>query len=493
VLISVDPAQDHGYFRAIVRACRTWFLREAARVVVCGLIVASGVLGLAAAPRATPLKPVVECEEEVYSFEPANNGAGPMWCSGSTCLVRVGEDVFASGLETLADAKPLNNCRWLLFHRGTGGWKKVAADTDGRTREPAPLAAFPDGRVFLSANPTLVSDPKAYSGPAEPEILEFSVQDLNRQFQRLLPVWEGNPRFTEHSYRTFAADGSARELILFQNIDYTHAEWAFRDRYGNWVARGKLKWPWGPEYEKPEPIRVCYPDVMLKGRALHFCGVSDIVEPNLAWRAFKKQLTGQNWDYDFRRLFYTWTDDIVGGQFHDWIEVASREKTCGWISPGDLWVGPDGSAHLVWTERALDERLREKYFPGEKQRHELNYAVVRQGKIIMRRTLAAAEEGPSNEIVSLPRFQVTPDNRLFVFYYVNGRDPAHRAVSEDRVMELGPDGVCGAAVRVPLQHPLNSYFTATVRGGSPASRTLDLLGLRAGVGTNICYARVRLY
>jgi len=57
-------------------------------------------------PGATPaiaqsLAPTVELEEDVYSFEPANNGAGPMWCSGSTCLVRVVEDVFVSGLETL--------------------------------------------------------------------------------------------------------------------------------------------------------------------------------------------------------------------------------------------------------------------------------------------------------------------------------------------------------------------------------------------------------
>src|ERR1041384_6894486 len=46
------------------------------------------------------LRPVVELEEDVYSYESANNGAGPMWCSGSTCLARTGGDVFASGLET---------------------------------------------------------------------------------------------------------------------------------------------------------------------------------------------------------------------------------------------------------------------------------------------------------------------------------------------------------------------------------------------------------
>ena len=53
------------------------------------------------------LRPVVEIEEEVYSYEPADNGADPMWCYGSTCLVRIGDGVFVSGLETLKAAKPL--------------------------------------------------------------------------------------------------------------------------------------------------------------------------------------------------------------------------------------------------------------------------------------------------------------------------------------------------------------------------------------------------
>ena len=57
------------------------------------------------------------------------------------------------------------------------------------------------------------------------------------------------------------------------------------------------------DYEEPEPIRVCYPNVMLKDRAVYFCGVSDIIEPKKEWRKFKRELTGKEWDYDFRRLF----------------------------------------------------------------------------------------------------------------------------------------------------------------------------------------------
>ncbi len=437
-------------------------------------------------------QPTVEIEEDVYDYKPANNGAGPMWCHGSTCLVRVGDGLFASGLETIAAAKPLNNCRWMLFQRGPQGWRKVCFDASGRTREPSPLVGFPDGRLFLSANPTLNADPNAYAGPARPELLQFDIHDPSKPARTLLPVWSDQPKFTEHSYRSFAADGPNRELILFQNIGYTHAEWTFLDREGQWSAQGQLKWPWGADYSKPQPIRVCYPNVALRDREVHFCGVSDIVEPNEQWRAFKKQLTGREWDYDFRRLFYTWSPDITTGRFQPWVEIASREKTCGWINPGDLWAAPDGRVHILWTERALDERLREKFFPGERQSYSLNYAVVRQGQVLSHRTLLTAEEGKTNERAGRGRFHVAPDNRLFVFFYVSGSDSNGRSVSENRVLEILRDGSVSDSVRVPLKKPFTDFMTATPRAGSPPSGTLELLGVRQGSGTTISFARIQI-
>jgi hypothetical protein len=440
----------------------------------------------------SPRRPVVEVEEDVYSYEPADNGAGPLWCQGSTCLVRSGEELFASGLETIQGAKPLNNCRWMLFHRTESGWQKTLSDPSGRTREPCPMAAFPDGRLLLSVNPTQNKDPNAYSGPARPEILQFAARDTSKVERTLLPVWSGTPKFTEHSYRSFAADGPNREMILLQNIGYTHAEWSFFDRQGRWSAQGQLKWPWGADYVKPEPIRTCYPNVALRNREVHFCGVSDIIEPNPEWRAFKKQLTGRDWDYDFRRLFYTWSPDIRTGTFEPWVEIASREKTCGWINPGDLWVAPNGDVHILWTERALDERLRPKFFPDEKQSYALNYAVLRQGKVVSRRTLLAAEEGKSNERPGRGRFQITPDHRLFVFFYVSGSDSTGKHVSENRLLEILPNGSASDSVRVPLKQPFTDFFTATIRAGSPPSRTLELLGTRQGSNTTISFARIHI-
>ena len=440
------------------------------------------------------VRPVVEIEEDVYSFQSAHNGAGPTWCSGSTCLVRIGNDVFVSGIETLKDFKPLNNCRWMLFTRGQDAWELAQVDKTGRTREPCPMVGFGDGRLFLSANPTLSSDPNQYGGPARPEILQFNAADPKAPPETILPGWDGEPPFTEHSYRSFAADGPAGELILFQNIGWTHAEWSFRDKEGKWIARGKLVWPWGAEYDKPQPIRVCYPTVALSNRAVHFCGVSDIVEPYGQWRAYKKEITGRNWDFDFRRLFYTWTPDVTTGKFSDWVEIASRDKTCGWISPKDIWAAPDGTVHILWTERATDWRLRDKFFPGTKQSHALNYALVRDGRVVSRRTLLLATEGGPNDITAdHARFHLAPDDRLFVLYYANGTDSAGKPVSENRLVELLPDGTASEPVRLPMKHPLDEYFTATVRGGSGPSKTLDVLGHRVGSPRTMSYARIRLW
>lgn len=436
----------------------------------------------------------VEVEEEVYRYVPADNGASPMWCSGSTCLVRSGQEVFASGLETLEQYPPLNNCRWVLYGRGPSGWETLHADPEGRTREPCPMVVFNDGRLLLSANPTL-TEATAHAGPARPEILQFRTDQPKAAFERIVPRWQGSPPFSEHSYRSFAADASRGELLLLQNIGYTHAEWAFRDSRGEWRS-GRLAWPFGSEYPKPQPIRVCYPTVALKDRAVHFCGVSDIVEPYPEWRAYKKELSGRDWDYDFRRLFYTWCDDITTGQFQPWLEVASRDKTGGWISPCDLWIDARDRSHvgvhLLWTERAIDTRLRPRFFPDAKQSYSLNWALVRNGRVSARRTLLLAEEGSANEIPGAARFHTTPDGRLYVLFYVSGLGADGRSISENRLMELGDDGTPGTTVTIPMKHPMNSFFTATVRAGSAPSEWIDMLGTRAGEANCIYYARLRL-
>ena len=441
---------------------------------------------------AADIAPIVDVEEDIYSYTDAQNGAGPMWCTGSTTLVRTGDRLFASGLETIRGAKPLNNCRWALFLRDKNGWVRVRVDADGRTREPSPLVAFADGRLFLSVNPTLGKGPEPNGGPARPDVLQFNTTEPATAPVSLAPVWQGKPAFTEHSYRTFIADGARSELLLIQNIGYTHAEWTFRDSAGKWSAQGQLKWPWDTTHAEPGPIRVCYPNVALRDRTVHFVGVSDVLEPNPAWRKFKHELTGQHWDYDFRRLFYTWVPDITKQPFAEWVEIATRDATGGYVQPGDLWLAPNSDAHLIWSERAIDERLHAKFYPDAKQSEKLNYAVVRRGKVLLRRTILETQGGASGLSGSASRFHVTPDDRIFVVYRIFDIGKDGRRLMENRIVELLPDGTTGASVRIPFKQAFNSFFTTTVRAGSPPSWTLELLGQREGVPNTISYAKVRL-
>jgi hypothetical protein len=436
----------------------------------------------AEAPRA--LRPVVEVEEEVYRYAPADNGASPMWCHGNTCIVRVGEDVFASGIETLTGRVPLNNVRWMLFRRGRDGWRRLADGGETHEREPCPLACFPQaGRIFLSTNPNDCK-PDQRDGRATPQVLDFRSGDATAKPAARTPKWNGRIRFHAHTYRSFAADAARKEMVLFYNTGYDRTYWTFRDAAGRWAATGELKFPFGAEYDKPQPIRICYPAVQLKDRAVHLCGVSDIVEPYRAWREHKRKLTGRSWDYDFRRLFYTWTDDVTKGGFHEWVEIASRDRTCGRIFPCDLWIGPDGRVHLLWTERAIDPRLREKFFPDARQGEALNYAVVRGGEVLLRKAVLGWKEGETGDVPGRGRFHVTPGGRLLVLYHVGRPRP------EQRLVEIGPAGPTGKPVKVPLKQPLASFFTATVRAGCAPADAIDVLG---EAERSLRYARIRLW
>lgn len=434
--------------------------------------------------------PTVEVEEPVYVWEDARNGAGPLWCYGSTCIVRSGREVFVSGLETIPGQKPLNNVRWVLYRRTDRGWEIVQKDEKGRTREPCPLAV--SGRdVFLSANPTL-TDPDAYNGPSRPEVLRFRSSAISLGPEVLLPEWPGRPAFTEHSYRGFAADGRRGELLLMNIVGHEAQYWSFRDRRGRWSAFGRFEFPMGVEYEKPEPIRLCYPVLAVRNRAAHVLAISDIVEPVRAWREFKRELTGREWDYDFRRLFYAWTPDITRQGFGKAIEVASREATCGHIINLDMWLETPVRAHLLWREQSVwHPQMRNRFFPGTPITVSLETAVVERGQVVRRKTLATGGEGADPVQPQYARYHVTPSGRLYVVAYFSGTRSDGASVSENRLMRIGSNGEVLESRTIPLQHPFTSFMTATERAGNQRSRYLEMIGTAAGA-PGIRYARIRV-
>ena len=447
---------------------------------------------------AAPVTPVVEVEEDVYTYEDARNGADPLWGVGATCLVRWEDRLFASGLQTMPGIPPGNNCRWLLFGREPDGsssptgptpWRQVRSEVLGLTREPCPLALSQRGALVLSS---CQSAQAGGAGAPRLQFIEFAVTNIAGPRFTLAPDWGGYTNFTDSTYRSLAADGPRGELVLFVNGGPWSARWLLLNERGAGIATGELRWPWEGGYERAGAVRITHANTLLRDGVLHFCGISELTEPVSAWRDFKRQPAGNGPDLVSRRLFYVRAPDLVRGLFDQWIEVANLDKTAGTITLGDLWVDREEVVHVVWAEEALDERLRARFFPQAPQTHTINYARLRRDTILTRRTLVPDPMPNAGEVPSRPRFQITPDQQLFVFYFVSGVGADGRTVAENRVIEVQPDGSATAPVKVPLAHPMDRYYTATPRAGSPLSTTLDLLGSRAGVPFTVSYARVQL-
>ncbi len=307
---------------------------------------------------------VVEAEDVVTKYTSANNGAGPLWCYGSTVIARQGNDVYLSIIETGKDVPLLCNTRWQLWHRSAGGWKIVRSEKEYRQREPCPIGIFQKGAVFLSVNPS-VEPPGVKYGRCRPLVLEFNPNALADAAKTHQPVWADAARpggsrqgtyFTDHSYRGFAADGANSELLLLNINAQTGEQFvSYCDSKGKWHQKGKIKFA----------IRSCYPQVALRGRAAAVMAIGDIVEPVEEWQKLKFEKLKRKWDYVFRRLFYTYTADIRNSNFTAPIEIDTVEKTAGHIQNLDLYIDGEGATHLLYLKRPHHYSfIRDKYFPA---------------------------------------------------------------------------------------------------------------------------------
>lgn len=482
------------------------------------------------------LKLAAEAEEVVFAGRYSNNGSNPMWCYGGTVMVRVGEEVFVSALEWLPGLRPANDCRWALFGRTASGWERLQADEKGRQREPCPLACLPPATLVLSSNPTLLPPEAAGGGPARPELLFFDAAAARSPPRSLLPGWADDSGFSQHTYRSLAADRARGELILFQDVGYSHAEWAHLDRDGNWLA-GRLPWPAsGPGDLEPygaKQVRVHYGGVVLADRAVHYVGaaaydnwarVKTYADLGLDPAAGPPGMATRKRGNRFRRLYYTWTERIGERPFHDWVAIDDTFADGGWLFPGDIHLDAAGDVHLLWHRAPMLRSVRDEHYPDIPLVHSLEYALLRAGRIVLRQSLLRAGEGHEAAVpadldreampyvgpeggekifgdpLATPRFHVTPDGRLFVVAYAcDGGDR-----SENRILEILPGGRASAWATIPLAHPLTQFFTATPRAGCEPSWTLDLCGHRRGdwrhrEGSNLTeyegtlsYARIRL-
>jgi hypothetical protein len=427
-----------------------------------------------AAASAQPLTPTVVVEEDVYPIVSPDNGSGPLWSYGCTSIVRDGNSVIVSQMETGEGVPKLCNTRWRLLERTDGEWKVFAEAQGYRQREPCPIGITADRGLFLSVNDSLLPPGAEYKA-CEPHLLHFSLDDKAAAPIKVSPVWDiEKPYFSDHSYRGYGVDGPGNRLLLL-NIDAVTSieHWALMDTADKTLANGGITFP----------IRSCYPQVAVKGNAGHVMAIGDIVEPVEEWRNYKFEQSHQKWDYVFRVLSYTWTPDLTTQPFSTPIEIANVDATAGHISNHDLWIAPDGSAWLLYSERQVaSATMRDKFFPDKSTSNSLKLAIVKDGAIVARHTLV---EGSETLDGGHARFHETADGRLFAVAYIAGADTGNY------LLPIYPKPDPDAKVKIPLTTPFGSFFLAGVRGGTAPSNTIDIFG-NSKTGSILSYAQVDL-
>ena len=433
---------------------------------------------------------VVEVEEMVYTWEDSKNGSFPQWTYGSTVLTRVGDDLFFSATETIPDAIPLNNVRWALMKRTDEGWVELQRDETDRTREDCPIAAFPNGRIFLSVNPTLTG-PDARNGPAHPLVLQFSASDPTAPPQALQPVWDGEPAFTEHSYRSFACDPDRRELLLVNVVGYEGQHWSFRNAEGQWCNCGMVSFPEFDSFKGPVTMRYLYPNLALRDGAAHMFtkgGIEDIVEERYNYRKEKGMKIWMR-----PSLGYAWSPNIAEQPFSEWINAVDVIETSGEVWNCDLWVAANGDCHLLWWEASIDARLRPAFFADIPLTWSLKHGVMRQGEMAFSEILVEGGEGLRPEKPRWGRFHVTEDERLFCFYSLYGPGECEHPGWTNWLMEIKADGTHEGAVKVDLEHPMGTLFmTASPYGGTAPSEYLEIVGRPVDIPLTVNYARIKV-
>lgn len=423
--------------------------------------------------------PEVEVEEVITHHVPANNGAGPLWCYGSPAIIRNGESVYLSIPETDPAMERLCNTRWQLYFRNDDGWKAVRHGDYHDEREPCPLVMLPGGKLGMSVNPLLDPQSEDRSGPCLPHLLEFETADLSAPPAERMPEWDKDySSFCEHSYRGVGLD-AANDLVLMLNIDgHEGYAWSLMASGGTWLRSGHFSFP----------IRACYPQVGMHKGSAHIMAVGDILETNEEWRDFKREQTGRDWDYDFRRLFYTWTPDIRTEEFQAPIEIDSFEETAGYIRNLDMWIDPDGAVHLLYASRNIwHDFMRDEFFPKEPFVSRLEYRVLNDGVIVTGRTLAVHTKDELNPDDTGPyftagAFHVASDGTLRVIF-----TPKDAGMW---LMQVAPESNDPPSY-IDIKKPLLSFAAPANRNGSTAGDHIDLYGTTEEPNA-LSYVRLRL-
>ncbi len=454
-------------------------------------------------------------EQAITAFVNPQNGSSPMWCYGTPVVVRSGNTVFVTVPETGEGMPPTANTRLQIYMRHDGGgFEKVFVNPRYDQREPCPIALPGDGRLLVSVNPCVAPfrgapDKSSFMWYCEPYLLGFPTQPFAAYPDIIKPAWSTPWPFTDHSYRGIATDPANREVLLFQIEGFLWKEsylgrhhYSFCDKQGSWAANGILKFP----------RRACYPALALRDRRACVMATSDIDEPNAEWMDYKRQVTGQEWDFDFRVLYYAESSDIVNRPFSAPLVVEDVDRTAGHIRHLDMWLTPDGDVWLLYiVKNVWKPFMRDKFFPGMRLETTMRLARVRGGALVQKVDIFRCNEQEAGRYRTNPApnglavgtdsyatndlfpdcgaFVADENGTPYIVSHLSGLSEAGQDVSGNYLTQWR-DGTLQHQ-KLDFAQPLKLFFAATPRTGTLPSNTADLVGISQRGDDVMWYAQLR--
>lgn len=395
-----------------------------------------------------------------------NNGAGPAWSHGNSPIVRRGDRVFCTNSRVIPGREPFNHTSMELYEkRGDGPWERVFCDGGVFQREPCPVVLAGD-KLLVTVNPTArayAPDEPSRVVPCTPLLYVFDVSGEVRLEKRLPMPWDTKKyNFLDHSYRGGVLDTVTGD-VFFDNLHYPPESegehiYALLDKELNTLYTRDLVFP----------ERVCYHTAAVRGGEAYVFGVQDIVEPNRVWLDYKRQVTGQEWDYDFRSIWMKYTPDIRTRDFGAAERVCDREATCGWTDNLDCCYTADGTMLLAVREQNVHQAfMRDHFFPQEKLYSRLS--VFRFAGGVLQEKFVVDEAGEENGTAAAygALFHTAADGSVYLVWSKEGGESGLAAGTY-----LMPLATCESRYLCPQTGTL---FGSKTRLGAAPDDCMDLL------------------
>ena len=439
------------------------------------------------------MKVTVVREDLIDSCIPLfGNGSGPPWNFGSPMMVRQDDEVWFSLSRPAEGVPPYANTVWQVYRRTDEGWEVILEASRPADREPCPLVRLNGVALAIFINPKVSfrrfrPENEAILWNSRPHLLAFPSAQRHPETFTLDPVFSGDPVLREHTYRAIAVNpGKSEVFVLVQDPDSELYHPSYLDPEGRWHPLPPLGFP----------LRSLYASVHVRDRRVHVFAVSDIAEPVAEWREAKFRVRQIAHDFAFRRLYYTWTPDILEQGLREPLLVDSVDNQPGSLRHLDLLVDEKGGAHLLYLKRAFQyPYLRDEFFPGQSMGVSIVYARIQEGRM---ETPTILLEGLMEPDLKAAADQVEPTwGRLHQL--TDGSLVAVLSTERDGktanwLMAIGREGRPGEVRGIPLKHPIGPvFFTNTARGGSEPGNRIDLLEMTWGTdGHEIRYAEINV-